>query len=64
MFENVGVPRFESVHARLGFSKGIGKQREGQHRWGEERLVSRRAAIPLVRCEGMPVAWQCGSGAE
>jgi hypothetical protein len=39
-------PTFESLHARLGSSRVIEEQSEGQHRWGEEWLASRRAATP------------------
>lgn len=39
-------PVSESVHGRLGFSRVIEEQREGQHRWGEERSVSRGPATP------------------
>lgn len=37
---------FESVHGRLGFSRVIEEQGEGQHHWGEERRVSRGPATP------------------
>ena len=39
-------PMFESVHARLGCSRVIEEQSEGQHHWGEERRVSRGPATP------------------
>lgn len=35
--------RFESVHGRLGFSRGL---EEGRHHWGEERRVSRGPVTP------------------
>lgn len=34
---------FESVHGRLGFSRGL---EEGRHHWGEERRVSRGPVTP------------------
>ena len=36
----------DSVHGRFGYPRVIEEQSEGQHRWGEERLASRRAATP------------------
>ncbi len=36
----------ESVHGRLGFSRVVEEQSEGQHRWGEERRVSRGPITP------------------
>ncbi len=39
-------PVSESVHGRLGFSRVIEEQSEGQHRWGEERRVLRGPATP------------------
>ena len=55
-------PMFESVHGRLGSSRVIEEQSEGQHRWGEERLASRRAAASPVRCKATPVEWQRRGG--
>ena len=42
-YEEVGVhiPLCEAVHGRLGFSRVIEEQSEGQHHWGEEQRVSR-----------------------
>ena len=39
-------PLCEAVHGRLGFSRVIEEQSEGQHHWGKERRVTRRAATP------------------
>ena len=36
----------EAIHGRLGFSRVIEERSEGQHRWGEERTVSRGPATP------------------
>jgi hypothetical protein len=47
-YEEVGVhiPLCEAIHGRLGSSRVIEEQSEGQHRWGEERRVSRGPATP------------------
>mgnify|MGYP001614658267 CR=1 FL=1 len=42
----VHIPLCESVHGRLGYSRVIEEQSEGQRRWGEERRVSRSPATP------------------
>jgi len=48
----------ESVHSRLGFSRVIEEQSEGQHRWGEGRRVSRGPATPChVRKMAVPYAY-------
>ena len=39
-------PLCEAIHGRLGFSMVIEERSEGQHRWDEERTVSRGPATP------------------
>lgn len=39
-------PLCEAIHGRLGSSRVIEERSEGQHRWGEERSVSRGPATP------------------
>jgi len=42
----VHIPLCVAVHGRLGYSRVIEKQSEGQHHWGEERRVSCCNSVP------------------